>query len=60
MTGYKNLLLKEDDIEKIAVLRINICKLCESYSKIGICKECGCLIAAKSRVKEENCKLNKW
>lgn len=25
-----------------------------------ICGECGCVLEAKARVKDEKCKLNKW
>jgi hypothetical protein len=25
-----------------------------------ICNECGCILDAKARVKDEKCELNKW
>lgn len=50
--------------EKLANKRITICKECSSLEhidKLGdICGECGCVIKAKSRVKDEKCELNKW
>lgn len=50
--------------KKLATKRIAICKTCNSCLHIDIigdiCNECGCVLEAKARVKEEQCKLNKW
>ena len=59
IVGYRNLIKKSTDIEKIADLRLEICKLCTA-NKAGICIKCGCVIAAKVRVKEEKCKIGQW
>lgn len=44
--------------------RIKICNRCSSRLQISkresICKECGCVLSAKNRVKDEKCILNKW
>ena len=50
--------------EQLAKKRIAICKKCHSRVHIDmigdICDECGCVLAAKSRVEDEQCELNKW
>lgn len=50
--------------EQLARKRIAICQKCKScmnIAKIGkICAECGCVLEAKARVKDEQCELNKW
>jgi hypothetical protein len=39
--------------------RLKICGTCE-FAKAGFCKKCGCILAAKTRVKTEKCPENKW
>lgn len=50
--------------EQLAITRISKCKTCDSCIHIelvgDICDECGCILSAKARVKDEKCKLNKW
>lgn len=50
--------------DKLAKKRIAICKRCNSCIHIDmigdICNECGCVLEAKARVLDEQCKLNKW
>lgn len=50
--------------EELAIKRISICNACKSkkyVEKLGdICAECGCVLSAKTRVKDEHCILNKW
>lgn len=50
--------------EQLAKKRITICKKCHSRVHIDIigdiCDECGCVLAAKARVEDEQCELNKW
>lgn len=50
--------------EQLAKKRITICKKCHSRTHIDrvgdICDECGCVLEAKARVKDEQCELNKW
>lgn len=43
--------------------RLNICKNCPSklHTTMGdVCEECGCILDAKTRVKDEECDLDKW
>ena len=50
--------------EQLARKRIAICNKCKSKVHIDIigdiCDECGCILEAKARVKDEKCELNKW
>lgn len=50
--------------EQLAKKRISICRGCTSKMHIDmvgdICAECGCVLEAKARVKDEQCELNKW
>ena len=50
--------------EQLARKRIAICKKCKSLVHIDmlgdICNECGCILDAKARVRDEKCELNKW
>ena len=50
--------------EQLARKRIAICKKCKSCMRIevigDVCAECGCVLEAKARVKDEQCELNKW
>ena len=49
---------------ELANKRIAICNACKhrvTIDVIGdICDKCGCVIAAKARVEDEHCELNKW
>ena len=41
--------------------RIDICNSCERYNTtLLICKECGCLMPAKTWFKNQRCPLGKW
>jgi len=41
--------------------RYNICKSCDRLNKLTkICKECGCFMPAKTKLKGKLCPLNKW
>lgn len=50
--------------EQLAIKRIAVCKKCDSCMHTDIlgdiCAECGCILEAKARVKDEYCELNKW
>ena len=50
--------------EELANQRIAICNKCNHRTHIDmigdICADCGCIIAAKARVKDEHCELNNW
>jgi hypothetical protein len=40
--------------------RNEICKKCESFTLLKLCKECGCIMPLKSKLKDVVCPLNKW
>lgn len=48
--------MKELDPKK----RMKICKECVYLFAGNICKACGCVVAAKTRVKWANCPKNYW
>jgi hypothetical protein len=39
--------------------RLSHCEPCE-HNKMGICKRCGCIIAAKTRLKGQRCPIGLW
>lgn len=47
--------------EEISQLRLDICEECPSLIKLTkTCKECGCFMTMKSKLKEATCPLGKW
>ena len=57
LTGWFLVLIFWDSPK--AKKRRAICATCSE--RVGfVCGSCGCVIAAKSRVKEEECPLDKW
>lgn len=62
IVGWYNWLFKKNN--DLAKRRLSICANCESRVLLtkheAICSECGCLLSAKSRVKDEKCLMNKW
>lgn len=55
--GFSKMIVNsEDDFSED---RRNVCNSC-SFRKNLFCGVCGCVIAAKSKVKEEYCPKNKW
>lgn len=59
--GWANWIWKNDEVEMVAYKRATICAGCDS-NVANTCKECGCVLFAKTRsMKETNkCPLNKW
>lgn len=59
--GWWNWLFnKEKDLYKS---RMEVCNKCEhniTLQDIKICNQCGCVLAAKTRVKDEKCIIGKW
>lgn len=46
---------------EVAQKRIEICIACPSLIQITkTCKECGCFMAAKTKLKNAECPLKKW
>jgi len=59
LTGWKNVVWKDKEIEAEAIRRVEICADCSS-NRNTICKQCGCWIPAKARSMIEACPINKW
>lgn len=74
--GFANLAFPNEQVEKIAVARAEVCAECPSAVKTGIysvvvdnrtkhiqgmkCSECGCNLSAKVRSANDTCPLGKW
>lgn len=41
-------------------IRISLCKSCDRLNSLNFCKECGCFMPAKVRLKWSECPLKKW
>lgn len=59
INGYKNLIIRDETMHPLYLSRLEICKTCPNNIS-GICKLCGCIIAAKARSPEEDCPGNYW
>jgi hypothetical protein len=45
----------------VAAERLDICKTCDRYiSLTHQCKECGCIMNAKTKLPNASCPLGKW
>ena len=45
----------------VAEKRMSICRECDRFIKITTqCKECGCIMSAKTKLEPSKCPLNKW
>jgi radical SAM superfamily enzyme len=57
--GFKNLLFKDEEIEKLADARLNICFECPNRKEYT-CGLCGCFLKAKVRSIQSTCPIDKW
>lgn len=47
--------------QEVAATRQDICNKCpERIDLTNQCKNCGCFLAAKTKIKQEKCPLDKW
>lgn len=76
MGGWKNVVFKDPEVEKLAKERAKICDTCDYASEDndsffdlekdklvtykGYCKKCLCPFKAKLRSVNEKCPINKW
>ena len=66
LDGWKNLIIRNPVVEEQAIKRLEICAKCKyNTTKPDItltsrCKECGCVLEAKSRNLESQCPKHKW
>jgi membrane protease subunit (stomatin/prohibitin family) len=40
--------------------RLHTCHQCPSFSQLGVCKNCGCVMVVKAKLKMSSCPENKW
>lgn len=57
--GFYLMAINDKKTTQIKDDRLKICGPCE-FAKAGFCKKCGCILAAKTRVKTEKCPIGKW
>ncbi len=61
--GWRNLVFKDIDVEKIAIPRMGVCSTCDIRTD-GKCDKlkggCGCTIKSKTRCVKCKCPLDKW
>ena len=43
-----------------AVRRMSICRQCPELTKRSRCKQCGCFMKIKTKLKRVICPINKW
>ena len=56
-----NVILDPTEVnDKIKNNRKSICNSCERKNKLGLCKECKCIIDLKVLFEVESCPLKKW
>lgn len=46
--------------KEIAESRYEICQTCPSFTILKTCKECGCIMPLKVRLRSSECPLGKW
>lgn len=47
-------------MSNIVARRIELCKACDRLTSFNICKECGCFMPVKTRIKSAECPIGKW
>jgi len=76
ISGFTNLAFPNEEVEKIAVSRAEVCARCPFAMKTGLysvvkdsrtvtiqgmkCTECGCNLSAKVRSISDTCPVGKW
>jgi len=65
ITGLKNFIVKDPEIEKLVKMRSPICAACPHFKsvvgdKVFSCALCGCNMALKMRSPGSGCKIGKW
>jgi len=59
LSGFKNLLFKNEKIEGQAAIKMEYCFKCP-HKKDLTCGKCGCLLAAKIRSESSSCPVGNW
>ena len=68
--GIKNKIFKNEDVEAVAKMRWQECKMCPLLDKVGkscavngtqpCCSDCGCSISLKIRAMSSDCPKGRW
>lgn len=65
--GWKNVVIKDEDVEAVAKIRLEICRQCPFHSSNAKtkrpdehCTKCGCPLISKTRCMTCSCPENKW
>ena len=59
LAGWRNVVVKNPEIERLARARGAICLECPHRKRI-VCGKCGCPLKAKLRAPEATCPDNRW
>ncbi|MFT3912245.1 MAG: hypothetical protein QM737_22650 [Ferruginibacter sp.] len=65
ITGWKNVVFTDEDIEKLSEMRMMKCNECpfkqfNEFLQTDICNQCYCPLKAKTRSPESKCPKGKW
>lgn len=60
ISGWKNYIFPNEEIEETAKKRIKICLDCPYLRKNKVCSLCGCYMPAKVRSTKSKCKKMYW
>lgn len=60
ISGWKNYVFPNKEVEKIAVQRILTCIECPKFTSKKTCGICKCYMPAKTRSINATCPLKKW
>lgn len=60
ITGWKNYVFPNKEMEKLATERLLICIDCDKLKTGNRCGLCGCFMPAKVRSAKSTCPLKKW
>lgn len=60
--GFYNSLIRSDDVEKIAKVRMDICEKCPHIVRKPLtrCGKCSCLLSMKTRSIKSQCPIKSW
>lgn len=68
--GIKNKIFKKDDVEMVAKMRFQECKICPLIDRVGkscavpgtapCCSDCGCSLGLKIRAMSADCPKGRW
>jgi hypothetical protein len=59
LAGWRNVVVKDPQIEKLAQGRGEICLQCP-HRMLIVCGKCGCPLKAKLRAPDSTCPDNRW